>query len=69
VPAGGVRIEARASAALTVRARRFGRSWVMVGVLPLPPGRAVRLHPLRDASPVGYVVRAAGAARACRLGG
>jgi hypothetical protein len=68
VPAGGVRIEAAPDAPLTLRARRFGRAWAMVGVLPVPPGRAVALHPLRDVSPLPYVVRAPGAARACRLG-
>jgi hypothetical protein len=68
VPAAGVRIEAGRSAPLTLRARRFGRAWVMVGVLPVAPGRAVVLHPLRDVSPVGYVVRTPGA-RACRLEG
>jgi hypothetical protein len=66
VPAAGVRIEAGPGAPLTLRARRFGRDWVMVGVLPVAPGRAVELHPLRDVSSVGYVVRAPGA-RACRL--
>jgi hypothetical protein len=66
VPAAGLRIEAAPGVPLTLRARRFGRDWVMVGVLPVAPGRAVELHPLRDVSPVGYVVRAPGA-RACRL--
>jgi hypothetical protein len=68
VPAAGVRVEAAPGTPLTLRARRFGRDWVMVGVLPVPPGRAVELHPLRDASPVGYELRAPGA-RTCRLGG
>jgi hypothetical protein len=68
VPAGGLRIEARPGAPLTLRARRFGSDWTMVGALPVPPGRAVALHPLRDASPLPYVVRAPGAARVCRLG-
>jgi hypothetical protein len=40
----------------------------MVGVLPVAPGRAVVLHPLRDVSPVAYDVRAPGA-RACLLEG
>lgn len=68
VPAEGVRIIAPRDTPLTVRARRFGTDRVMVGVLPVPPGRAVELHPQRDASPVAYVVRAPGA-RACRLAG
>ena len=66
VPAAGVRIQAGPRVPLTLRARRFGADWVTVGVLPVPPGHAVQLHPLRDASPVDYVVRAPGA-RACRL--
>ncbi|HEV2777652.1 MAG TPA: hypothetical protein VGV90_18825, partial [Solirubrobacteraceae bacterium] len=64
----GVRVEAAATKPMTVRARRFGREWVSVGVLPIPAGRAVELHPLPDASPVPYAVRAQGAARTCRLG-
>lgn len=67
VPAGGVRVEAPPTAPLTLRARRFGDAWVAVGVLPVAPGRAVALHPLRDASPVAYVLRAAGAARVCTI--
>jgi hypothetical protein len=67
VPAAGVRVEAAPHAPLTLRARRFGSGWVMVGVLPVPPGRAVELHPLRDASPRGYELRAPGARRVCRL--
>lgn len=69
VPAAGVRIQASPTARLTLRARRFADKWVMVGVLPVPPGRAVELHPLRDVSPADYVVRARGAERACRLDG
>jgi hypothetical protein len=67
VPAAGLHIQAGPRARLTLRARRFGEDWVVVGVLPVPPGRTVELRPLRDASPVGYFVRAPGA-RACRLG-
>jgi hypothetical protein len=67
VPAGGLRVQARSTAPLTLRARRFGESWVMVGVLPVAPGRAVELHPLPDASPLVYVVQAPRAARVCRL--
>jgi hypothetical protein len=52
---------------MRVRARRFGRDWVMVGVLPVPAGRAIELHPRPDASPVPYAVQAQGAARICRL--
>jgi hypothetical protein len=67
VPARGIRVEAPAKA-VTLRARRFGDDdWVMVGVLPLAPGRAVALRPLPDASAKPYVVRAAGAARICPL--
>ena len=68
VPPAGVRVEASQTKPMTVRARRFGRDWVMVGVLPIPAGRAVQLHPLPDASPVPYAVQAQGAARICRLG-
>ncbi|MDX6718501.1 MAG: hypothetical protein QOJ63_755 [Solirubrobacteraceae bacterium] len=67
VPAGGLRVEARPSAQLTLRARRFGGDWVVVGVLPVAPGRAVELRPLADASPLPYLLRAPGAARVCRL--
>jgi hypothetical protein len=67
VPAAGMRVEAAPHVALTLRARRFGSDWVMVGVLPVPPGRAVELHPLHDASPLGYELHAPGARRACRL--
>ena len=41
----------------------------MVGVLPIPAGRAVELRPLSDASPVAYEVETQGAARICRLDG
>lgn len=61
VPAGGVRVEARPTARLPLRARRFGGDWVVVGVLPVAPGRAVELRPLPDASSLPYVVRV------CRL--
>jgi hypothetical protein len=67
VPAGGVRVEAPKIKALTITARRFGEEWVVVGVLPVPPGRAVELHPLADASAKPYVLQATGAARVCRL--
>jgi hypothetical protein len=65
VPAAGVRVEAGTHVPMTLRARRFGRDWVMVGVLPVPPGRAVELHPLRDASPVRYELSVPRPARAC----
>jgi hypothetical protein len=39
----------------------------MVGVLPTPAGRAVELHPLRDALRKPYEVQARGAARTCSL--
>jgi hypothetical protein len=67
VPAGGVRVQARPATSLTIRARRFGEDWVMVGVLPVAPGRAVSLRPLPDASPRTYVLEASGAARICPL--
>ena len=50
VPAAGVRVEAPRFKALTLRARRFGEQWVVVGVLPVAPGRALELHPLADAA-------------------
>ena len=68
VPPGGVRVEAGRSRPMTIRARRFGSDRAMVGVLPIPPGRAVELHPLPDAAPVRYAIEAQGAARICRLG-
>jgi hypothetical protein len=68
VPAGGVRVEAGGER-LTLRARRFGEQWFMVGVLPLPPGRSADLRPLRDAAARGYRLEAKGAARVCRLDG
>lgn len=68
VPPQGVRVEAGPDRPMRVRARRFGRDWVMVGVLPIPAGRAIELHPLPDASPVPYAVQAQGASRICRLG-
>ena len=67
VPASGIRVQAPARAPLTIRARRFGENWVIVGVLPIPPGRAVSLRPLPDASPLPYVVQATGAASICPL--
>jgi hypothetical protein len=69
VPPSGVRVEAGPAKPMTVRARRFGRYWVMVGVLPIPAGRAIELHPLPDAArDVPYAIQAQGAARICRLG-
>ncbi|MEA2185211.1 MAG: hypothetical protein QOK16_222 [Solirubrobacteraceae bacterium] len=68
VPMAGVRIEAGTSEALALRARRLGTQWVMVGALPLPPSRAVELHPLHDALSKPYEVQAKGAARVCTLG-
>jgi hypothetical protein len=69
VAPGGVRVEAGPSRPMTVRARRFGRDWVLVGVLPIPAGRAIELHPLPDAAgAVPYAIQAQGAARVCRLG-
>jgi len=68
VPPGGVRIQAGDGAPLTLRARRFGNAWITVLVLPLPAGRAVRLHPLSDAAGRPYTVQASGAARTCVLG-
>jgi hypothetical protein len=69
VPPSGVRVEAGPTRPMTVRARRFGNDWVQVGVLPIPAGRAIVLHPLADAAPgVPYAIRAQGAARICRLG-
>ncbi|HEY0344916.1 MAG TPA: hypothetical protein VGC59_09725 [Solirubrobacteraceae bacterium] len=65
VPVAGVRVEAGTRAPLTLRARRFGQDWVMVGVVPVPPGRAVELHPLRDVSPVRYELSVPRAGRAC----
>jgi hypothetical protein len=68
VPPGGVRVEASATHARTVRARRFGTDWKLVGVFPVPAGRAIELRPLKDASPVPYAIRAQGPGRTCRLG-
>jgi hypothetical protein len=69
VPPSGVRVEAGSAKPMTVRARRFGSDWVMVGVLPIPAGRAIELHPLPDAAQdVPYAIQAQGAARICRLG-
>ncbi len=67
VPATGIRVRAKAGMPLTISARRFGEKWVMVGVLPIAPGRAVRLRPLPDASGLPYVVRAQGAQSICPL--
>jgi hypothetical protein len=63
----GVRVEAGPAKAMTVRARRFGNDWVLVGVLPIPAGRAIELHPLPDAAQIPYAIQAQGAARICRL--
>ncbi len=68
VPRAGVRVEASASQPLTLRARRFGTDWAMVGVLPIPAGGVVELHPLPDASPVPYAIQTQEAKRICRLG-
>ena len=68
IPPGGVRVEAPVSKPLTLRARRFGADWAMVGVLPIPAGGAVELHPLPDASPVPYAIQKQGTERICRLG-
>jgi hypothetical protein len=67
VPTRGVRVQARPARSLTIRARRFGEDWIMVGVLPVAPGRAVSLRPLPDAAPQPYVLDARGAARICPL--
>jgi len=67
VPPAGVRIEAGAAKPLALRARRLGMQWVVVGVLPIAPGRSVELHPLRDALLNPYEVQALGAARVCSL--
>jgi hypothetical protein len=64
-----VRIQAAASKPLVLRARRLGTQWVVVGAVPIPPGRSVELHPLGDVLARPYEVRAAGAARACSLEG
>ena len=68
VPPEGVRIEAGATRPRTVRARRFGTEWQLVGVFPVAPGRAIELRPLEDASPVPYVIQTQGPGRTCRLG-
>jgi|GEM_PF-6006772 len=65
VPPAGLRIEAGNGERLTLRARRFGDQWVMVGVLALAPGQAVQVKPLRDASAAGYVVQVPAPGRAC----
>ncbi|MDX6599094.1 MAG: hypothetical protein QOE87_2981, partial [Gaiellales bacterium] len=67
VPAGGLRVQASPAARLTLRARRFGDQWVMVGLLSLPPGQAVELHPRRDAAQAPYVVQVPRPAAACRI--
>ena len=64
VPSRGVRVTAPAEP-LTLRARRFGAEWVVVGVLRVPPGRTVTLRPLPDAATKPYVLQATGAARVC----
>ena len=68
VPPAGVRVEAGATRERTVRARRFGTEWKLVGVFPVPAGRAIELRPLKDASPVPYEIRTQGPGRTCRLG-
>ena len=67
VPAGGVRVEAPPDERVTLRARRLGATWVVVGVLPVPPGHAVALRPLPDALRTPYLLQAPGAARVCPL--
>ena len=67
VPPGGLRVQADPHEPLTIRARRFGENWVIVGVLPVPAGRAVELRSQSDASPLPYVVQAPGAALVCPL--
>ncbi len=67
VPASGVRVQATSNKPLTISARRFGEDWIVVGVLPIAPGRAVDLRPLTDNSPLPYRVQAPGAASICRL--
>jgi hypothetical protein len=70
VPARGLRIEAAASTRLVLRARRFADAqWVRVGLLSVPPGHAVEVHPLRDAASTPYRVQVARPARACLLDG
>ena len=63
----GVRIEAPPNEPVTLRARRFGGRWVMVGVLPVAPGHQVALTPLPDAASKPYLLQATGAARICPL--
>jgi hypothetical protein len=68
VPAVGLRVQAGEGERLTLWARRFGDQWVKVGLLSVPPGHAVELHPLRDAAaatPYEVLVQRPG--RACRL--
>jgi hypothetical protein len=67
VPPSGVRVQAPRSKHVTISARRFGPDWIVVGVLPIPPGRAVDLRPLADASQQRYRLRAPGAASVCLL--
>ncbi len=67
VPSRGVRVEAPPGRPVTLRARRLGNEWIMVGVLPLAPGHAVALSPLADAVARPYVLQATGAARVCPL--
>ena len=70
VPPGGLRVQAGADAGLTLWARRFGDQWVKVGLLSVPPGRAIELHPLRDAAAATpYVLLVTRPGRACRLDG
>ncbi len=67
VPSAGVRVEAGATRPRTVRARRFGRDWKLVGVFPVAPGRAIELRPLKDASPVPYAIQTQGPGRTCLI--
>ena len=63
----GVGVTAPANKAVTLRARRFGTEWVVIGALPLAPGRSITLRPLPDAAAKPYVLQATGASRVCPL--
>jgi hypothetical protein len=68
VPAAGLRVQAAEGERLALWARRFGDQWVKVGLLSVPPGHAVALHPRRDAAATTpYVVLVQRPGRACRL--
>ena len=70
VPAAGLRVQAGRGERLTLWARRFGDQWVKVGLLSVPAGHAVQLHPLPDAlaaKPYALLVQRPG--RACRVDG